>query len=352
MGNMATNHTFRTMRSCAAYGLVVGGMLLAATRPAVAQADAQAASANASDADRAAAFFEQAKEDFAADRVHEALRGFRDAWQLSKTSEIAANLAIVEVAFKHHRDAAEHFRYALSHLSPNATAEQKQAIVSGLDTAKQQVLTLVIQGPPAGANISIDGVVIGRAPLVDDVYVEPRAHDMRVDATGYQAMTRPIDGSAGTTLAVQLELKAIEVGPRLDRIVSQPPALHRAKTPSTIPLFVGGGVAVVGAVFGTIFLVKAGNAEDDATGKRNALPETNACGTGTPHISECNALRNANTAVDRNRNLGVVGLVVGGAAAGGALLYWFWPRNHVASEPEASAIVLPGYAAVRAKWNW
>lgn len=349
MIKMTTTHKLRKSRGGPILGLAV--MLCLLPRPALAQA--ADGSASSSDAERAAALFAEGKADVAADKLHDALRAFRDAWEISKTSEVAANLAAVEVAFGHHRDAAEHFRFALSHLSPSATAEQKQAIVSGLDTEKAQVLTLVIQGAPVGARISIDGVVIGSAPLTDDVYVEPRPHDVHAEAAGFESVTRSIGGPAGTTLAVQLDLKPTQTGPHLDTSASQPPLVHLTTKPNSIPLLVGGGVAVVGAAIGTIFWVKASHAENDATSKRNALPPgNNTCGTGTPYDTECKDLHDANNAVDRNRNISLAGFIGGGAAAAGTVLYWLWPRKPAASVPIGSAIVAPGYAAIRASWSW
>jgi hypothetical protein len=96
-------------------------------------ASAESASASATDAQRAAELVAGAKAARAAGDVHQALRAFRDAWELTKTPEIAANLAVVEASFGHHRDAAEHFQFALAHLPPTATVEQQQAVAAGLD---------------------------------------------------------------------------------------------------------------------------------------------------------------------------------------------------------------------------
>jgi len=351
---MWRNFNFRfNSSSKVACGLVLASAVVCVSpRPAAAQTEPETGSASPADAERAAALFQRAKAAVAADNLHDALRGFRDAWELSKTSEVAANLAIVEAAFGHHRDAAEHFGFALSHLSPSTTDEQKQAIVSGLDAAKRYVLTLVIQGAPAGASISIDGVVIGRAPLAGDVYVEPRIHEVGADAAGYQSMSRRIQSSAGSTLVVQLELKPVPAS-HSPEVAAEPKTVRSSKGPSPVPLFVGGGIAVAGAVLGTILWVKADQADKDALDRTSALPpDPNACGTGTIYGSECAGIHEAYVAEDRNRNLSIASFAVGGAAAAGTLLYWFWPRNHLATSAMPTAIVTPGYAAVRASWNW
>jgi tetratricopeptide (TPR) repeat protein len=351
---MGTNFNSRIESSRAIRGIVLAtAVMLVLPRYATAETAPSIGSASAADAERAATLFQKAKAAVAADNLHDALRLFREAWQLSRTSEVAANLASVEVAFGQHREAAEHFRFALSHLSPSTSEEQKQEIVTGLDAAKRHVLTLVIQGSPAGASISIDGTVVGRAPIVDDVYVEPRVHAVRAEAAGFQSMSMRIEGAAGGTLVVQLALKPMVAAPRPPAPAAEPSNTQRTNKRSPIPLLVGGGVAVAGAVLGTVFWLKADRANEDALSKSSALPPfDNPCGTNTPYVSECNAIHDAYVLEDRNRNLSIASFAVGGAAAAGTLLYWFWPRSHVAAGPAPSAILTPGYAAVRASWAW
>jgi hypothetical protein len=171
-------------------------------------ASAESASASVTDAQRAAEFVAAAKAARAAGDVHQALRKFRDAWALTKTPEIAANLAVVEASFGHHRDAAEHFQFALSHLPPTATAEQAQAVAAGLDEEKRYVVTLAIRGVPAGARIFVDGALAGIAPELRDSYVDPGLHAVRAEAAGHQSMTRSVQASAGTTVELPLALQA------------------------------------------------------------------------------------------------------------------------------------------------
>jgi thioredoxin-like negative regulator of GroEL len=109
-------------------------LLLEKRRQRLAQVGADGGGVSATDATRVKALVEQAKSAFSAGKMHDALRGFRDAWDLAKTPEIAANLAIVEASLGQHRNAAEHFQFALSHLSPSATVDQRQAVAAGLDT--------------------------------------------------------------------------------------------------------------------------------------------------------------------------------------------------------------------------
>jgi hypothetical protein len=162
----------------------------------------------------------------------------------------------------------------------------------------------------------------------------------------------------GTTLAVQLALRPLEA-PAPEALAhgqahetAVPPVLHTAGKPSPVVLVVGGGATLVGAALGAVSLVKRKTALQNAANERDALPGDNACGSNTPHVSECKTLHDTNVAIDRDRNVAAASFVVGGAAAVGTLVYWFWPRSQAPTEPMASAIVIPGYAAVQARWSW
>jgi hypothetical protein len=124
-----------------------------------------------------------------------------------------------------------------------------------------------------------------------------------------------------------------------------------ASKPSPVLLVIGGGVTLVGATLGTVFLMKANTALDESSRDRAALPATNACFGASGQTALCTGLRNANVAVDRDRNIATTSFIVGGAAAVGSLVYWLWPRAEAPSG-HVGAIVGPGYAAVKAGWSW
>ncbi|HKO46289.1 MAG TPA: PEGA domain-containing protein [Polyangiaceae bacterium] len=322
-----------------------------------AQSGTERSAATVQDHERAASFVAQAKAALAAGDSAAALRGFRCAWDLAKTPEIAGNLAIIEASLGRHRDAAEHFQFALSHLPPSATTEQKQAVAAGLDTEKQRVVTLVVRGAPVGARLSVDGQIFGTAPYTDNLYVEVGPHEVRAEASGYESLTQTISSATiGTTIAVQLALRPLEVQPEATHPNQQSPRspapiMDPAAKPSPVVLIVGGGLTLVGAVVGTVYSLKASTAQDDAARLRAELPTGNACFGSSAPVEECTALGNANSAVIHDRNIATASFIVSGAAAAGTLVYWLWPRSGPA-RPVANAVVTPSYAAVQARWSW
>lgn len=298
----------------------------------------------------------QGKAAFAAGNMHEALRAFRDAWELAKTSQIAANLGTIEGNFGQHRDAAEHLRFALAHLSAAATDAQKQAISEVLDGEKRHVVTVVVHGAPPGASISIDDK--GAAPVVDEIYVDVGQHRVRVECPKYQGETQTFDSLAGQTIDLAFNLM-----PTLETVVTPPAPLAVRPEPASPPpvssskpslavVVVGSGIALLGIATGGVFFVESVGASRDAEDKRNGFTTPNACGTGTPFVDQCKALHDNNVAIDRDRNIAVAGFVIGGAAAIGTLAYEVWPRKHSEARLNAAPVITPGYAGAQARWTW
>jgi len=349
MTRLRTRHLFTAAMGAG----LVAALLLAQPQPAMAQAS-PAPGLSESDQARVAALVDQAKLDFSAGMVHDALRNFRDAWALAKTPEIAANLAIVEAGFEHHRDAAEHFQFSLSHLSAGATPEQRRAVEKGLEAEKHHVLTLDVRGVAGSVTISIDGQPSGRASGINELYVEPGRHNLHAEASGYESSGIVVDGAAGDTVAVQFDMRPVAgtlEGPKNEPLKTD--VMDRAANgPSTVPLIVGGSVAVVGVAVGTIFVLKANSASNDASDARSGLIGDSACSAGTTFASQCASLHAALNSQQHDQNIAVVSFSVAGAAAIGTALYWFWPRSSSAAVPRTNASVAPGYVALHANWSW
>ncbi|HET7544059.1 MAG TPA: PEGA domain-containing protein [Polyangiaceae bacterium] len=339
----------------------IGALALAFTleaHHAFAQQNAPQPEAPARSEKSAAALVEQGKAAFTAGNMHEALRAFREAWDIAKTSQIAANLGTIEGNFGQHRDAAEHLQFALSHLSNTATDAQKSAISDALNAEKRHVLTLLVHGAPPGTVISIDNKAVATTPIPDEIYVEPGEYSARAECPKYQGETRAITGVAGETVEVLFELTpASDAGAMpaagLDSESTPPPAASTNK-PSPVILTLGGSVALLGIATGTIFAIAGVGASRDAQDARDALPynASNACGAGTPYVSECQALADANRAIDRDRTIMVTGYVVAGAATMGTLVYGLWPRKHTNASFGAVPSITPKYAGVQAGWRW
>jgi tetratricopeptide (TPR) repeat protein len=293
------------------------------------------AESNSADSDRANLLFKKGKVAFNDGKFDDALRIYSEAWRLKQSPDIAANLAQTESELGKHRDAAEHFAFALAHLLPSTTDEQKKALADGLTLEKKEVGTLHVTLEPAEASLSIDDSPVTLPPS-GDLFVAPGEHRCSVTREGYAASQQAVRVSkgasqvlwirlapAGSTAAVVPTPGASNLAPARDE---GPPKLDGSTQRSLVPAFIGGGLVVAGAAVGVAFMLSANSSQADANQIKAELSGQNPCGADTPFASKCSALHDKNSSIDSARRVEVVGFTAAGVAAVGTALYLLWPR--------------------------
>src|SRR4051812_16630546 len=143
------------------------------------------AEGNGADSDRANSLFKKGKVAFNAGKYEDALRIYSEAWTLKQSPDIAANLAQTESELGKHRDAAEHFSFALGHLLPSSTDEQQQALAEGLAQEKKEIGSLHVTLEPADSTLKIDDAAVS-VPPNGDIFLEPGEHAVSVTREGYE----------------------------------------------------------------------------------------------------------------------------------------------------------------------
>ena len=331
-------------------GLVCASLLVAIGVTGAARADV------AADSERANLLFKKGKLAFNAGKYNDALRIYGEAWGLKKSPDIAANLAQAESELGKHRDAAEHFAFALAHILPSSTDEQKFALSDGLDAEKKEIGTLRVTLEPADSTLTIDDVPV-TVPTAGDVYLEPGEHHAKVTHEGYVPHQETLNVSKGAAqvLWIKLDQEGAPAGtaaapgqaPVAD---AAPPPLDQSESPSRsiVPVIVGGGLVVAGAAVGVVFLLSGNASQKDADALPDKYAGPNACGVGTPYSADCATLHSKNSDIDSARTIEVIGFSVAGAAAVGTAVYLLWPRSDAATANHwaPSFAVAPGAGSV------
>jgi hypothetical protein len=319
------------------------------------------AEGNAADSERANLLFKKGKVAFNEGKYNDALRIYSEAWHLKQSPDIAANLAQTEAELSKHRDAAEHFAFALAHLLPSSTDEQKKALAEGLELEKKEIGTLHVTLEPADAAFSIDDAAV-TLPVNGDVYVEPGDHRASITREGYQPSQQTLHVSKGGARVLWIRLDSaagspVAPTPPVESAASSSSELPRESSnrPSSadsgvssgrslVPAFIGGGLVVVGAAVGVGFLLSANSSQKDAdrlSGQLTMTGGANPCGAGTPFGDDCATLHNDNKAIDRSRGVEIAGFAVAGAAAVGTVVYLLWPHSNAS----AARRFVPSFAA-------
>lgn len=289
--------------------VVLGALALA--RPALAQ-----------EPDRS---FDQGTAALKAGKYEEALRAFEAVWKERKTHDVAANLALAEAQLGRHRDAAEHFAFALRAFPVTGSEALRKSIAEAFAQSRARVATLRVTTSADGAEVRVDGRPVGRSPIVDEIFVEPGSHTIEAKLTGYAVASQRVDAKAASADTVKLALTPLTVPTSSGTVPPPPPR-------SPVPAFVIAGVGAASFIAGGVLLGVSATSGADL---RDGLPRDSdgapLCRkTPEPASSasaECDAWRAKAADAALLGNVGIGLLVVGGAAAGAVAAYLLWPEG-------------------------
>lgn len=271
-------------------------------------APAPAQAAPPAPAARAADLYRQATHLYSSRNLREAEPLYQQAWELQQSYDIASNLGALELELGKPRRAAELLAFAVNHFPVRGRAEDRAALEERLSQAKSRVGTIRVKVEP-GAEIRLDGAVVGRAPLAPEVFVDPGAHVILARLAGYADTRVTFQVRAGAALDVRLPLSAPP---------PPPPA------PSMAPALAMGATSLLSAGAGVALIVLAQGQRSRAEDLHDKIQSAGASCAGT--YPGCDDLRSATARSDLYSNAGVGLFAVAGAFAVGTATYLLAPR--------------------------
>lgn len=326
-------------RGSGKYVWMLAAMLTLMARVAGVHAETTEGPALSSEIERARTLFRQGVKAGQEGRVQDSLNFFRQAWQLRRTYDIAANLAQVEIKLGLHRDAAEHLHYSLKNYSPTASKNEFENLRAQLESEKAHVGTVTVQVDRDGAMFYVDG-----QPAADStIFVEPGSRTIEA-RLGDERASQVVQVEAGNEYEIKLALSAAPDASLPDsEIVHEspnpvlPPEEPRDSSRSLVPVYVGAGIVVASAGLVVASILGKNSAADDVDRLTAALGD-DGCTPGGPVLAECDELSDALDRHDGHRNRLRIGIVVGSGAAIATAAYLFWPT-------------LTGTSATRTGWR-
>jgi hypothetical protein len=329
------------------------------------------APALADPAQQAETQFTRGKALYAQGKKREAYEALTAAWTLRKSYDIAANLGSAELSLGKVRDAAEHFAYCIRTFPATGSKKQLAAVKQLFEDTRRKVGALVIKVGVEGAEVLVDGKAIGRAPLADEVYLDPGLHTVEAKLAGYDAAKQAVQAATGPAQEVTLALVATAALPPPappapvagGAEAPSPPAASAASAasapppqppveaggPSTAVLISGGAVAGVALVAGAVLAGLSNGKASDAAAKRDALvtaggPAT--CGTAAP-AAGCAPLAAVLSDRAKLADGSLWSFVGAGAVAAGTVIYALVaPRSAGKTGARAAPVVTAGGGGV------
>jgi tetratricopeptide (TPR) repeat protein len=194
-----------------------------------------------------------------------ALLEFRRAYELAPSYRILFNIGQVSRALNDYAGALRSFERYLKDGGADVPAEQVAEIRKELEVLRTRVARLSVTSTVAGAEVSVDDLVVGRTPLAEPVTVNAGRRKVTVAAAGRLPETRVIEAAGADSVTLAFDLTAPrEQAPAAGGASAAPRAASRGALPWV--LWGGAGALAAGAVVTGLVALKASGDFDDLKG--------------------------------------------------------------------------------------
>ena len=313
---MIKSKTFGLVSAASLVAVLLSGGRASAETPA-SPAAAPGAPAESQDENEAARrHFLEGEAAFNANKPEEARALFLKAWGIRRTYDVASGLGQTELALGLVRDAAEHLDFAIRNYPPQLSRDGLRHIQEGFARAQRQVATLHMKVNRVGAEVLVDRELVGRTPLTAPLFLNPGPHTIEV-SDEQDRVVRNVVTTVGTEQVLTIDLGGLRPAPA--------DSSRHPRKMNLLPLFIGGGLTIVGASIGAGFARAADKKYDRVFSLRAALAP-GACAEGAPPDSRCAELKAAADDHRRDRTISTTAFVFAGAALVATASYWFLAR--------------------------
>jgi hypothetical protein len=188
-------------------------------------------------------------------RDEAALGVFRAAWASSHEPRALAQMAFAEQALGRWVDAESHLVEALAAARDPWVRGHLAILQSALGEIRQRVGRLDVVGSPAGAEVVIDGAVVGALPLPSMLHVATGSLTFTVRREGYIPVTRTVQVESRFPLRERVALAPVAAAPAFVREPEAPtrePEPVAPRPPPRSPALRYAGYALVGTGVATL----------------------------------------------------------------------------------------------------
>ncbi len=316
--------------------VLVSSMIAASSLSPSVIAQPRPSSSSAASADAAALARRYYEDGVAAAQEKEwvkAYNAFLEAWRLKQHWQIAVNLGQAELRLGKNPEAAEHLGYYLRQATELHPEDVKQAS-AWLEQARSRSGVLRLNVAPKGAQVFVDGKLVGTAPIEHETYVETGWHAIEARTADQKALRqveapagRPVDVLLGVGGAVPTVTPESTAAPDS----TSAPLLPASLPPRTLILAGAGAFALVNLIVGAATAgASAGKGAEQDQLCKPSCPQSRAT------MAQWSQLEQDRVSA---ANASLAGFVIGGlAAAGTVATYLLLPEKPAAPPGPVSAV--------------
>ena len=169
---------------------------------------------------------------FDAKKYEEARAAFLQAYNLKRNPVILLNLAQAELKSNHPDEAGNHLQQFLHDANPGP--ENRAAAESAIAEAKKKAGTVKIDVDTAGAEVSVDGTLVGKSPIADMYFIKPGTHTL-LATLGGKSVTAVVTSKVGALATASLAFNATTATPVAAAAAPAKPPAPTAATPAATP---------------------------------------------------------------------------------------------------------------------
>jgi len=193
-----------------------------------------------------------------------ALVEFERAYQLSNNYKVLYNIGQVRIQLGRYAKAKEALEDYLKAGGANLSADRTQAVHKDLATLAERTASLNVVTPEAGADISLDGKVIGTSPLTAPLIVDAGEHNLVLHKSGFYDSAQSVTLAGHDQLELKVELKPIPLATQGGPVNGEPVQVAPSKPPRTAMWAswgATGALAITAGVTGYLGMSKANDLE-------------------------------------------------------------------------------------------
>jgi tetratricopeptide (TPR) repeat protein len=313
-------------------------------------------SAHADEAkDAAHAHFDRGLAASNAQRLSEAADEFQKAYELWPDYKVLYNIGRVRVALGQPVEVVDAFEAYLTKGGAEITDERRDEVRKEIENQQARIAMITVQASAEGADLRLDGRLIGHSPLPGPIRVAAGKHTLEALLPDRPTQLRELELTGGAALVVVLTFPAppalaapapppTHVPPLLD----QPREAPRGRRTTG---YVIGGVGAVVLLAGAAVALESSLAANDA--KARLVTASMPAPPAMPDVTQYDAAKCTYDDAKTRNQLGWSMAVIGGAAliGGAAIVVHSWsPSEHAGPGVAANLVAQPGGLALQGKW--
>jgi hypothetical protein len=278
----------------------------------------------------------------------EARRVLLGLWEIAQTYDVAASLSEVEFRLGHFAASARYMKFAIANTPPMESPARLERYKSALEELRPKVATVHVIMSDAVTRFTIDGTVPPPLGSSGETFLDPGPHTLEAENAAGSAVSKTVVAVAGERYEVELKVSqrtAPPLAPSATTATASPSGIllprpggnARESELNLVPVYVGAGLAVSGAVVALGFGIAANGARSDWRDlTRERLSGLCSEGSSAPG---CTDIRETYDRQRRSADFARVGLGVFAGASVATLAYvLLWPRDREDSRADLEVV--------------